>query len=163
MIVLNELSGSISKSRYLFEVIYRPIMWGLGTAALVWIGFSEIDMLTAFFVGLCVGLVHDLYLVSIGVMAYKPRIVGIAYHNKFVEAMKLFEARKWQQALDLLEEILEVDALAKEPLYFAIKCSENLERWDLLSMYSERYLKQYPDDQEVQDRLRLALDWMNNT
>jgi len=52
----------------LVEFFYRPVAWGIGVVLLSWIDFSHIDLVIAFIVGFCVGLVRDLALYAFGVI-----------------------------------------------------------------------------------------------
>ena len=53
--------------------LYPPILWGVGAAAIAWMGVLEADIVSAFFLGFIVGIVHDLLLYAYGVPQWRDR------------------------------------------------------------------------------------------
>lgn len=58
---------------FLIKWIYPPVGWGIGAALISLMGVLEMDLLSAFFLGFIVGLVHDLALVAFRVGKWGDR------------------------------------------------------------------------------------------
>jgi hypothetical protein len=52
---------------FVIKWTFPPIGWGVGAMLVSWMGVIDMDILSAFFWGCIVGLVHDIALVAFGV------------------------------------------------------------------------------------------------
>jgi hypothetical protein len=147
------IRAPLSRRRLLWEVVYRPIAWGIGTALIAGMGFFDLDVLLAFCVGFAVGLVHDVVLYGMGVLEYGGRIRTATYLDRLTRGMQLFSEDRWRDALDVFEEILREVPDSRDALYHVIRCHEKLGQRDRAIPAAKRFLEYYPKSSEVRDML----------
>lgn len=51
---------------FIIKWTYPPLQWGIGALLIAWLGVLDMQLLPAFILGFCVGLVHDLGMVAFG-------------------------------------------------------------------------------------------------
>ncbi|MGY5876024.1 MAG: tetratricopeptide repeat protein [Candidatus Thorarchaeota archaeon] len=138
-----------TRLRVLLQVVYPPVIWGIGAALLSVIGFSDIVVPLAFFVGFCVGLVHDLVLVAMGVMGYGSWVFANRVWRRLGEGVGKYEEGEWGEALGIFTEILDEVPSYQSALYYAVCCQIELENWEEVESLSDQYLRIYPDEPDV--------------
>ena len=131
------------------EIVYRPVIWGIGAALLAVIRFTDIEIPLAFFIGFCVGLVHDLYLVAVGAMGYSSWVFGNRVMRRLGDGVKKYDNGEWLEALEIFTEILNEVPDYQTALYYAVCCQIELENWEEVKILSEQYLRIYPDEPDV--------------
>ncbi len=52
---------------FIIKWTYPPLQWGIGAMLIAWLGVLDMELLPAFILGFCVGIVHDIGLVAFGV------------------------------------------------------------------------------------------------
>ena len=145
------------------EFFYRPVAWGMGVVLLSWIGFSHVDLVTAFIVGFCVGLVHDLALYAFGVITYRDKVEAIELEKRFTVGLEHFSKSEWEKAPPIFLDRLRLVPGHSRSLYFAIRCYENLSEWELMERTCQQYLSLHPRNDEVLGLLRRAQEQMNSS
>ncbi len=138
-----------TRLRVLIEIVYRPIIWGIGAALLAVIGFANSEIPIAFFVGFCVGLVHDLVLVALGAMGYSSWVFGNRVGRRLGEGVRKYDEGEWLEGLDIFTEILDQVPDYQSAFYYAICCHIELEDWEKVETLSSAYLKIYPNEPDV--------------
>lgn len=148
-------SSIVSNRSRAFWLIYGPIMWGLGVALLALIGFTQLDILTAFFVGFIVGFLHDLALIK--VYEYRNNLELYTHWDlEFHRALKYYEEGDWTSSLKELNSILKMAPDHKRALYYAALCNKELGNWVVFEELCIRYLEFYPEDLDVRDMLEMV-------
>lgn len=62
------MSPRFSKRQwFIIKWTYPPLQWATGALLIAYFGFLDMELLPAFILGFCVGLVHDLGMVAFGV------------------------------------------------------------------------------------------------
>ena len=62
------MSPRFSKRQwFIIKWIYPPLQWATGAVLIAYLGVLDMELIPAFILGFCVGLVHDLGLVAFGV------------------------------------------------------------------------------------------------
>lgn len=153
---MTESEANVGWASLIFEILYRPVAWGLGVVLLSWFDFASWDFLTAFIVGFCVGVVHDLALWAFGVINYREKIVATRLEIQFDRGLDYFSKSEWDRALPVFLGRLRLAPGNKKALYFAIRCYEGLCEWGLMEETCQRYLNLYPRDKEVLNLLKRA-------
>jgi tetratricopeptide (TPR) repeat protein len=133
----------------LLQVVYPPVIWGIGAALLAVIGFSNIEVPMAFVIGFCVGLVHDLALVALGVIGYGGWVFANRVWRRLRDGVTKYEEGEWLEALEIFTEILDEVPSYQSALYYAVCCQIELENWEEVERLSEQYLRIYPDEPDV--------------
>jgi hypothetical protein len=137
-------------------VVYPPVIWGIGAALLAVIGFNDIEVPLAFGVGFCVGLVHDLVLVALGVMGYGSWIFANRVFRRLGDGVRKYDDGEWLEALQIFTEILDQVPEYQSALYYAVCCHIELENWEDVEKLSEKYLRIYPDEPDIIKALNQA-------
>ncbi len=138
-----------TRLRVLVQVVYPPVIWGIGAALLAVIGFSDIEIPLAFFIGFCVGLVHDLVLFALGIIGYGSWVFANRVGRRLGDGVRKYDEGKWLEALEIFTEILNQVPDYQSALYYAVCCHIELENWEEVENLSTMYLSVYPNEPDV--------------
>ncbi|RDE12912.1 MAG: hypothetical protein C4K49_09370 [Candidatus Thorarchaeota archaeon] len=76
--------------------------------------------------------------------------------DKLKEGVEYFERGEWQEALDIFRGLMGPKMDHKRALYYAARCSEQLNDWEAVKLYCTKYLAMQPKDRDVWEMLANA-------
>ncbi|MHA2085740.1 MAG: tetratricopeptide repeat protein, partial [Candidatus Thorarchaeota archaeon] len=89
--------------------------------------------------------------------AFAARIPGYGdMEIRFEAAKELYEDKDWEAALSAFIELMIPNMNHKRALYYAARCSEELDNWEDVKKYCQLYLKMQSKDKEVWELLARA-------
>ncbi len=117
-------------------------------------GYTPFDDTTAFLLGFFVPLGVYGFKHLIGLYRYRRNLGTYQVTEEYLHrVVGLYGHGEYNDAMFLLQYVLEVLPGHKRALYYAGEVSEKLAHWDEASKYYSEYLLLEPDDQEVIARL----------
>ncbi len=146
-----------SISRIMVIITIVTVIGGFGYALLAGWGFLPGEPVAI--IGFTMLVLSILFLVFaclfIGKISARMPEYG-EMENKFKLGMEYYDAEEWEKALSIFKELMGPDMDHKRALYYAARCSEQLERWEDVKTYIKRYVEMQPNDREAWELLAKA-------
>jgi hypothetical protein len=76
--------------------------------------------------------------------------------TKFEQGMLHYQAKEWNQALDVFRDVMGPNKNHKRALYYSARCHEQLGDWSNVKYYCQLYLQMQPKDREAWELLAAA-------
>ena len=104
----------------------------------------------AFVIGILMATVFAccMSLTTIGSIGMKLPEYG-EMEQKFQTAKEFYDNREWREALILFKELHGERMDHKRALYYGAKCYEQLNDWEMVKQYCQKYLEMQSKDKEV--------------
>ncbi|MHA2163327.1 MAG: tetratricopeptide repeat protein [Candidatus Thorarchaeota archaeon] len=117
----------------------------------------DINAATIFGFSILVGTMLICCTSSMLLGAFAARIPGYGdMEIRFEAAKELYEDKDWEAALSAFVELMTPNMNHKRALYYAARCSEELDKWEDVKKYCQLYLKMQSKDKEVWELLARA-------